>query len=196
VNRSPLSACPRCSRHVRIDEPACPFCRAELPAHFAAPAALRPAGRLNRAALMALRMGAIGATAAACGGTVAAGTSGDSGPDDARNAPPGTVLDGSNDDATSWSEPSYGASPLPAYGGPGVVNDDGGSDAQNPPPGTVVDGSEDEDASIVFDDAAYGGPGVLYGAFDFDATLPESDAGTEEDARNVAVPYGLPPVHQ
>jgi hypothetical protein len=192
MSTSPLSACPACSRHVRIDEPACPFCRAALPAGFAAPAALRPAGRLNRAALMALRMGAIGATAAACGGTVAAGTSGDTGPD-AQNPPPGTVVDGSEDDAPIAIEPPYG-------GPPGILDAafdfDGGSDAENPPPGTVVDGSDDDAPTGI--EPAYGGSGVLYGAFAFDATLPEpdaapSDAGTEEDVRHIVVPYGLPP---
>jgi hypothetical protein len=172
VNRSPLSLCPTCARHVRIDEPACPFCGAGLPAAFAAPPAVRSAARLNRAALAALRMGAIGVTAAACGGTVTGGTSADSGPD-AQSSPPGMVVDGSE-----------------------------GSDGEQP--GTLLDGSDViDDAAPSGIDAAYGAPGfgILYGAFAFDASRREpdagsapSDAGTEEDVRNI-VPYGLPPVN-
>jgi hypothetical protein len=115
-------------------------------------------------------MGAIGVTAAACGGTVTGGTSADSGPD-ARNPGSGTVVDASGDAAPS------------------------GSDA-------APSGSDAAPSGI---DAAYGGPGigVLYGGFSFDAGTREddansatSDAGTEEDARHIAVPYGLPPIHE
>ena len=125
MKRSPLSPCPACARHVRIDEPACPFCRAVVPAAFAAPAAVRPAARLNRAALAALRMGAIGVTAAACGGTVTGGTGADSG-SDARNSQPGTVVDGSSDDAPSGIDDDAPSGIDAAYGGPGLVTLYGG----------------------------------------------------------------------
>jgi hypothetical protein len=57
---SDLRPCPQCRRHVRIAEPKCPFCAAELEL---APARPLPVGRLTRAAVFA---GA--ALASACGG--------------------------------------------------------------------------------------------------------------------------------
>ncbi|MGA3121848.1 MAG: RING finger protein [Polyangiaceae bacterium] len=67
MTRTPLAACPGCARHVRVNEPACPFCRAELPASFRQlPPPPSPAKRLSRAALYALGVGALSATAA-CG---------------------------------------------------------------------------------------------------------------------------------
>lgn len=56
-----LAPCPACRRHVRIDETACPFCTAALPA--VEPRVLSR-GRFTRAAVFA---GAIAGTAA-CGG--------------------------------------------------------------------------------------------------------------------------------
>ena len=75
MTRPRLVACPSCSRHVRVDERACPFCGVELPAAFAeSPAAPSPTVRLSRAALYAVGVGALSLTAAqACGGTVAGG---------------------------------------------------------------------------------------------------------------------------
>jgi hypothetical protein len=75
--RTPLSACPSCSRHVRVDEPSCPFCRTELPSSFrdvTTPSS--PGARLSRAALYALRMGTLSATAAACSSGQPAGAIG------------------------------------------------------------------------------------------------------------------------
>jgi hypothetical protein len=63
-----LRACPACSRHVRVTEPACPFCGGELDAAFRSAASPRvPAvGRLSRAALFALGAGGL-AAGSACG---------------------------------------------------------------------------------------------------------------------------------
>jgi hypothetical protein len=53
-----LRPCPGCSRHARVSEAACPFCGAALDSSFrAAPAPVRPAARLSRAALFALATG-------------------------------------------------------------------------------------------------------------------------------------------
>ncbi|MCB9570480.1 MAG: hypothetical protein H6709_00165 [Kofleriaceae bacterium] len=64
---SDLAPCPACHRHVRVDEPACPFCGGETPA-----ATPRPASRtrLSRAAVFAGAALAAGgaATSAGCGG--------------------------------------------------------------------------------------------------------------------------------
>jgi len=64
-----LRACPGCSRHVRVSEPACPFCCRKLDDAFRlAPSPRGPAvGRLSRAALFALGAGGI-AAGSACGG--------------------------------------------------------------------------------------------------------------------------------
>ncbi len=48
-----LSPCLRCRRHVRTDEPCCPFCEATLPSRSAAPYALP---RLSRAAQTAMQL--------------------------------------------------------------------------------------------------------------------------------------------
>ncbi len=64
--RPRLAGCPSCSRHVRVDEPTCPFCSVALEACFRATAAPRQvAARLSRAALYAL--GASSLTVVACG---------------------------------------------------------------------------------------------------------------------------------
>ena len=69
--RPPLAACPACARHVRVNEPACPFCRVALPPSLRAVSAQPlPSVRLSRAALYAMRAGAISVTAVACGGAV------------------------------------------------------------------------------------------------------------------------------
>jgi len=70
-----LVPCPSCSRHVRVGEDACPFCRAALPASLRPTAAPEPPrARLARAALFAFAASA--ATATACGGETASGPSG------------------------------------------------------------------------------------------------------------------------
>ena len=54
-----LRPCPRCSRHVRVSEGACPFCGVSLdPSFGATPVPLGSAMRLSRAALFALGTGA------------------------------------------------------------------------------------------------------------------------------------------
>jgi hypothetical protein len=65
---APLRACPGCSRHVRVSEPACPFCGGELDGAFrSTPSPRVPAvGRLSRAALFAVGAGGI-AAGSACG---------------------------------------------------------------------------------------------------------------------------------
>ena len=55
---SQLEACPRCERHVKIDEPACPFCTCSLVEAFASlPRRLMPRARLGRAATFAFGVG-------------------------------------------------------------------------------------------------------------------------------------------
>jgi hypothetical protein len=88
VRKTALATCPACARHIRIDEPACPFCRAPLPSSFReVTAPPRPATRLSRAALYALRVGTLSVSTVACGGSL--GTSGnvkDTGQDDMENS--------------------------------------------------------------------------------------------------------------
>ena len=81
MKKSHLSVCPSCARHVRVDEPICPFCHARLPPSFREVTVPQPpATRLSRVALYALRAGALSVTTVASGGTVSLGCSdGDSG---------------------------------------------------------------------------------------------------------------------
>jgi hypothetical protein len=85
VSSRRLAACPSCARHVRVDERRCPFCAAGLPASFGqAPVVAAPAGRLSRAALYAVSMGALSLSAAqACGGSPSHESKVDGGPADA-----------------------------------------------------------------------------------------------------------------
>jgi len=48
-----LAACPACSRHVRVDEAACPFCGGALPSGFDVGLAPLPLARMSRGALAA-----------------------------------------------------------------------------------------------------------------------------------------------
>lgn len=73
-----LTLCGACERHVRSDEPTCPFCEATIEA--SAPPVM-PRRRLGRAATFAFGAALAGATA--CGGTHSqtdAGTETDAGP--------------------------------------------------------------------------------------------------------------------
>jgi hypothetical protein len=145
VIRIPLAACPGCARHVRVSEPACPFCRAELPSSFRkVRAPPSPVKRLSRAALYALRMGALSATAAACGGQSLSPAEGDrdsgptsSGPvatyggvDGSYGGPPPDASGNSSGQDDSPSLLAYGAPPNPADAD--VTLDDDGDDG--PPP--------------------------------------------------------------
>ena len=128
MTQSHLSACPGCSRHVRVSESACPFCGATLSAAFraaAAPAAT-PVG-LGRAAVYALGATSL-AVAAACSGSVPAPTA-DAGAGDAQDeamnaaygGPPPSAEDAGPGDAAAADM----GSPAPLYGAPPM---DSGSD--------------------------------------------------------------------
>jgi hypothetical protein len=64
-----LLACPACARHVRVDEPCCPFCRVDLPGDFGAgPAPVPPpawATRFDRFFNRRSAAGVVGALAGA-----------------------------------------------------------------------------------------------------------------------------------
>lgn len=61
-----LESCPGCARHVRADEPTCPFC--DAPLDFAdAAGPVMPRRRLGRAALMAFGGAALASALSACG---------------------------------------------------------------------------------------------------------------------------------
>jgi hypothetical protein len=62
-----LEPCPGCQRHVKIDEPRCPFCETALGEHFGQlPARAMPTKRLGRAALFAFGVGATSPLIASC----------------------------------------------------------------------------------------------------------------------------------
>jgi hypothetical protein len=96
VKKTHLAACPACARHVRVDEPACPFCRAVLPSSFRdRRAPTPPAKRLSRAALYAFGVGTL-SVSTACGGAIGGVGGKDSGQGDAPS-----VGEGGEDGASS-----------------------------------------------------------------------------------------------
>jgi hypothetical protein len=199
VTQIPLAACPSCARHVRVNEPACPFCRVELPSSFrAVQAPLSPAKRLSRAALYALRVGTLSATAVACGGQFsAAERDNDGAPDESGGtvvavygAPipvdAGVALDSDVLDAPARLDSAVpvdasvddGSTVVAADGGPIFVD----SGKAEPPDAKLdsavpVDASANDGSTVV---AAYGGPIFV------DSGKAERDA--------IAVPYGVPPI--
>jgi hypothetical protein len=125
--RAPLAACPACARHVRVNEITCPFCRVALASSLRETSAPPlPSVRLSRAALYAMRAGAISVTAVACGGAVTtSGGSEDSGQADVARGEP---------DA-NFAVP-YGLAPLPDGGSSGVTATDA----------SAADASQQDDA--------------------------------------------------
>jgi hypothetical protein len=148
VIRTALAACPGCARHVRVNEPVCPFCGAALPSSFRQlQPRPSPAKRLSRAALHALGVGALSATAAACGSPFTS--------EDGLAVPYGlpplatdadTPMEADIDDANARLE---SAAPVDA----GVVLDAGVDDAHLRRDSAVAaDANETQDASV--DDAS------------------------------------------
>ena len=142
--RTALAACPGCARHVRVNEPVCPFCGAALPSSFRQlQPRPSPAKRLSRAALHALGVGALSATAAACGSPFTS--------EDGLAVPYGlpplatdadTPMEADIDDANARLE---SAAPVDA----GVVLDAGVDDAHLRRDSAVAaDANETQDASV------------------------------------------------
>ncbi|HLK38388.1 MAG TPA: hypothetical protein VKU41_16610 [Polyangiaceae bacterium] len=186
MNRPPLAACPSCSRHVRLSETACPFCKAGLPSAFRErPAPSPPVRRLGRAALYALRMGAVSVTAvAACGGAVTA-AGGDGGEGDSS-----ALGDGSSGASSSGSAGSGSANSGTASSGTtgsGTAGSGLGSS------GTSVDAGFDGPFGV----AAYGGfipadAGVT-GTGDATSARDAEPGDAKSDHPFIAPPYGVPP---
>jgi hypothetical protein len=137
-----LAPCPGCSRHVRVDSVACPFCLVELDGSFRSQGARpQPTTRLGRAALMAF-----GAALAGSTGCYQHHLLGDRPPDS------GPSVDARFD----------GGSPIPLYG---AAVPDGGPDAPTtvspayggpvPIPVDPIDAGPDAPGGSV---ALYGGP--------------------------------------
>jgi hypothetical protein len=129
-----LEPCPRCERHVRIHEAACPFCGESLAGFSPRSARALPKARLGRAALFAFGVSAAASTLTGCG---------DDSDDDEQTADGGGGDGNSNgstggDDGGGTSGDSGG--PVALYGAPAS---DGG-----------VDNQSDEDAGFI---ALYGG---------------------------------------
>jgi hypothetical protein len=117
-----LIACPRCTRHIRANEDACPFCQAQNIMPSAAKPT--PTKRIGRAALFAF--GAAVSTTVALSGC---GDSTEPTPDAATEA---GMMDGGA--APPYGTPPDDAGPAPAYGAPPP---DAGGPA--PPYGTPPD---------------------------------------------------------
>ena len=181
MTKSPVSPCPSCARHVRLNEPACPFCGGELPRAFREQVATRsPAKRLNRAALHALRMSAIPLTVAACGGAVSVAGDGDA-------AAPQDGAGSSGAGSSGASSSSGGSSG--SSGGTTSGSSSGGSSSGTTSSGGSSSGSSggmEYDASTVV---------ASYGGFIGSSSGGETDAADDvkPDHIFIAVPYGLPP---
>jgi len=175
VKKTALAACPACARHLRVNEPACPFCRAELPPWFrelTAPAT--PATRLSRAALYALRVGALSVTTVACGGAISTGSG--SGEKDAGSS-----------DGTTVGQAAYGGSPPEE-----ASADSGGEDVLGTLYGGFIGGPAyggtfSIDAGV--DDATTGFE-AAYGGFPPPSDAGSTDANSRPDVIHVAPPYG------
>lgn len=177
---SVLVPCTSCSRHVRADESACPFCGHNLPANLASRAVPSPTRRLDRLATFTF---AVGLTVAACGGV--AGGDGDDRQDqtesedelrkkkkkdagtDAR-ADAGCVDDNGGVAALYGMSPFTPPPPPPCETDAGSPRDAGGTDARDA--GRVRDG---------------GGIHAMYGA----PFTPD-----DEDSGGFHALYGMPPV--
>jgi hypothetical protein len=170
MSENVLLPCPSCARHVRLSEPSCPFCGAPLPSAFREQTVEpSPAKRLNRAALYALRMGAVSMTATACGGSVTVvGDGGGEGEGDSAAANDSGQT--GSDDATEDQDAPYAVA---AYGG--FVGAEGGYG------GVLYGGFYMPDAGQPTRDA-----GTQEGTDAAEA----SDAGDRPDVRFIAPPYG------
>ncbi len=122
MSSSRLVECPGCSRHVRVGEPECPFCRVGL-AGLTAPPRRRAKGRLTRLALVA----GVALASTACGPTANTPDDsireqegyGDDEPPPEDDPEPGTdpSLD---DDAEGEAEAGDEPAPVALSGGPSI----------------------------------------------------------------------------
>lgn len=107
---SHLLPCDGCDRHVRADEPECPFCGAAI---VSRPAPVLPAGRLGRAATFAFGAALAAATAGGCGDSHDRRDDGGEPPADS-----GVESDAGVDPVDSGVEPIDSGPIAPPYGAP------------------------------------------------------------------------------
>ena len=164
-----LVPCPGCARHVRVSEPACPFCQSALPDDLSARAIPATRQRLGRAAAFtfAATLGLAGCSDDPAP-TADSGTAADTGTDTG-NAPVDTGTPGDTGTPVDTGLVDDTGGPVAAYGAP-PDRDAGPVDAAAPP-----------------DDG--GGAAPAYGL------PPPRDAGPPDpdDGGGVAPLYGLPP---
>lgn len=165
-----LEPCPGCQRHVRIDEPSCPFCGASLNLSAVSPRAL-PGTRLGRAALFTFGAAAAASAVVACTDEPEPDQEdgGDEGePDASKPGDAGVQLDGN-------VAPLYG---LPAWDA--SVPDGAAPDASLPTDG----GGEKLDGNVA----------PVYGAPAWDAAVRDSGRPVVKDDAGFVPLYGLAPV--
>jgi hypothetical protein len=173
MTKSHLVPCAGCSRHVRVSEEACPFCRARLPASLRQAARpLPPTARLTRAALFAFGTGTMAVAPSACSSSSSSG--------DVMFEPPyglGPIPDAGEDDATVSA----------LYGAPA---DDGGD---HPGISDAADGAPADEGGehLSFADA-YGAPAYEPDSGPVDASTTDASDGSAEPVADAA--YGGPPV--
>ncbi|MBX3233895.1 MAG: hypothetical protein KIT84_31595 [Labilithrix sp.] len=124
---SPLVPCPSCARHVRSNEPCCPFCQSELPVGLGGRAVPSATRRLERLAAFTF---AASLAMTACGGKEA----------DPLGSGTGEIIgenDDDDDDDDGSAMPMYGmpahpddaGAAAPMYGMPAPPDEDAGAAA-------------------------------------------------------------------
>jgi hypothetical protein len=174
MKKTHLAACPACARHLRVNEATCPFCHAELPSWFRElRAPPPPATRLSRAALYALRVGALSVTTVACGGAIGTGTS---------------EKDSGSSDATSIGDAAYGGPPLDAS--PPDASEDNGQDGAQLM-GALYGGFTASYGGFIPADGSFVSDGNVAVPYGLPPTEP--DAGPTDASSHPDVVYHMPP---
>ena len=169
---SALTCCPDCRRHIRIEEPSCPFCAAS--ALGVAPPRGGAARYLKRTAMVAVGAAMIGTVS----GCPAYGL----GPEDRFDG--SYDYDGGSDGGTGADASLDDAGPIAVDAGADAGGLDAGGDAED----AGVEDAGVEDAGALADAGPESDAGLETDA-GADAGL-ETDAGF--DAGNIAPPYGAP----
>lgn len=184
-----LVPCPSCARHVRVVEPACPFCASPLPSSLAARAIPNATQRLSRAAAFAftasLAVAGCSSSPTPTGDAAVVDTSATTDTPSAADTPaPSDRPSGSDAPAPQDAGPGDSGAPqdnggaMPLYGAPAdvVIITDGAVPADVQDAGAPADAAPVEDGATVDDG---GGIAPLYGA--------------PVDAGGGGLRYGAPP---
>jgi len=147
-----LQPCPHCQRHIRTNETSCPFCDTDVSGAFdGVPAPRLPAGRLSRAALLALGtvVSSVPLTACASDDNQGENTAAGGG----MNAGTGGVDATGGETAGTGGDQSVAVYGVPASGGTNQGEGTGGAPVYGTPPvgtGGINQGTGGETAGTVY----------------------------------------------